>query len=350
MAVVNGLDLGSIGPQFKEEVFPGVVPGRTVHIDGDFLAYMCAYEKVDGDKSLSEMLHNVEASVDLLRRRAGAEHAVVHLTPAGSSKGGRYEIAIQKEYQGNRHNRDNAPRFLHTLREFMHTDQGAVMHMDVEADDGMSMEQYQAIAEGKRDLCIIASKDKDLRTVPGLHLDWDTGEITDVMGFGSLHLKQAPGKPGKLIGWGNKFFWAQMLMGDSADNVVGVPFVSWQRAHAMNPTKKVGNMLAVLDSPGRFKASVVERANKEYAALTPKKIGPVMAHNLLNPIQTNKDAAKLVSALYREASEVQPFVHWKTGDAARWQDVFMSDATLLWMRRKPSANDFKEWLTEVMSA
>jgi DNA polymerase-1 len=310
MKEFDGIDLSDLKHDTPEpmRVAPQVA-GRVCHIDADFLAYQVSY---DDDKGVQEMKHNCDISVEMMRLMSGAEKVVLHLTPKGSDKGGRYDIALQKEYQGNRKDKPK-PKFLHVMREWMHKERGATLHMHCEADDGMSIAQYKAIAEGNKELSIIATKDKDLTMVPGLMLDWDTGEITgidDELGFIILVVS---GKAKKIRGRGWKFFWAQMLMGDSADNIQGLPKVCDLE---YCPT-------------GKFKAC-----------------GPVLTYEILSTINDNKKAFQVVRDLYRLAGDKQGFVNYRDGTEVQWGKVFQSEAQLLWMRRNLPMTDVLQWMKE----
>ena len=313
---VNGIDVSKLGHVEKEIGIP-VVPGRVVHIDGDFLAYMVAY---DDSKTIEAMKHNCDVKADKIRRMAGAETMQIHLTPKESNKGGRYDIALLREYQTGRKGKPK-PRYLHLIRAYMHDTFGGIQHVTCEADDGMAMAQYDAIKAGKRNLSVIATKDKDLCMVPGLQVDWDTGEITDTTDdFGYIRL--ADDKTAKKIrGRGWKMFWAQMLTGDTADNISGLP------------------MCCDLDYLPRGKY---------------KKIGPVLAYEILSPVKTNKEAFKIVKNLYalyntaanEEGSEFKPFADWRDGRLLTAGEAFVSEAQLLWMRRCHDPKDVINWLME----
>jgi hypothetical protein len=336
--LLNGVDLDGLCHEAQSIEFPKIVPGRVVHIDADFLAYQVSYEKEDEPKTLEEMQHNCEMAADTIRQLAGAEEYTLHLTPKDSDKGGRFDIALLKEYQGNRQDKPK-PRYLHLIRDWMHSDMGAILHMDKEADDGMAIAQWAS--RDKQDLSVIATKDKDLSMVPGLHLDWDTGDIYRVFGFGTLFMHEYETHSGnaakKLKGDGPKWFWAQMLMGDSADNISGLPCVHPKVVMKVKPTAAVTK---ALENPDSAKSKAV------FDAIKPKACGPAMALDILGNVKDNATAFKVVRQLYQLASEVEPFKHWKTGKPVSWQEAFISEAKLLWMRRNNTANDVLNWMKE----
>lgn len=91
------------------------------------------------------------------------------------------------------------------------------LHHDVEADDAIVMDSERLGQQG-----LVASVDKDLRQVRGPYLDMSTFEIDNGAGTGWLKLVRTSAGAWKLIGRGMVFFWAQMLMGDQADNIQGL--------------------------------------------------------------------------------------------------------------------------------
>lgn len=344
--IVNGLDLGKLVELPQVQDYPKTVKGRVVQIDGDFLAYQCSYEKPDEPKELEDMKHNVRTIVDELKKMAAAEYFVLHLTPKESNKGNRHAIALLKEYQANRRDRGIVPRFLHFIREWMHQELGAILHLDKEADDGMSIAQYEAIKLGKRNLSIIATKDKDLNMVPGLHVDWLTGKIVDVDGFGSISLSE---DRKKIVGFGTAFFWAQVLMGDAVDNISGLPMVPGPVLNKIDPTQATEKALEKLkEDPTNAKAL------KTLNDRTGKTVGPVMVMKIMEDIKDDATAFAVCKALYKAYAEWAPnFTNWRMYDnmqindpasVVTWQDAIVSEMKLLWMRRKNSENDVLDWL------
>lgn len=309
---LNKLGLGSADLDHECEQFPVVVPGRVAHIDGDFICYHATCHE---DESWETQVRTAAAEVERLRRMAGAESACLHLTSKFSDKGKRAEFALQRPYQGNRKDKPK-PKNLERMR--LHLAEGrdyeAMYWTDQEADDGMCQAAWQAVQAGKPQLAVIVSPDKDLRQCVGWHMDWNTGELHEVSGYGYLHLDRT-GKTPKLKGYGPAFFWAQMLMGDTADNIQGLPKV----------TADCLNILLDMDT------------NKD------KACGPVLAYELLKDCESFHDGAERVSTLYRAYGVKHGFVDYRDGESVDWREVFISEGVLLWMRRTKDTTDVLNW-------
>ena len=300
--LINGVDTDKLTFVSRPELVRPVIPGRTLQLDGDFVAY---FVSAANDVSLEDMYKNAETIIERLKQAAGAEYVNVHLTPKGSTKGGRADIALLKEYQANRKGKPK-PVHLDAVREHIAQSGRGIMWHDAEADDGMSMYQNACIDAGQTGLSVICSKDKDLRIVQGLHLDWDTLDLFEVDFFGSLELVKK--KTTKLLGTGFKFFCAQMLMGDPADNISGIPGLV---------------------------------VNGEV-----KKCGPVSAFNLLNSAKTPQQALHRVVTAYQQYGRAQGFQTYK-GTNITSEDAFLSEAKLLWMRRHNDPEDVLELFQEI---
>ena len=184
------------------------VPGRVLFIDADMLCYQCGGND-DTDVATSRRI--LKSKIDLFVEASGAERVVLGLTGEGSTKGDRAVIAYTKPYQGQR--KGHKPKNWQYLRNYIADGLAGPVKavFDREADDlaGFMSEQYP----GKSVLC---SRDKDFRMLPGLHLNWDTYELVEVKPdvFGVEY-------GGKL--YGHKWWAVQMLWGDSADNIPGLP-------------------------------------------------------------------------------------------------------------------------------
>ena len=262
------------------------------------------------------MVLAMHTMVDKLRRSCGAERAHVHMTPQGSNKGGRYEVALQKAYQSTRSS-DRKPEHLETVRDLVVHSPPAhcagTAWMSAEADDGMAQAAWAAYAAGTSDLCVIASRDKDLRIAPGLHFNADTGEIEGAEGtFGYIEVltttkrSEKTGKVSKTHkprGYGTKFFWWQMLMGDSADSIPGIP-----------------------------------------------RCGIVSAADMLQGCDNDYDCLHVVKEAYKSYGSNTGFVHWETKEPVPWAKAFVASAQLLWMQRTAGdIDDVRNWMKEIIT-
>lgn len=145
----------------------------------------------------------------------------------------RDEVAQKKEYKGNR--KQDKPFHYDNLTAHIFANYDVAVAVGMEADDLMSIHQYERVKNGQLDT-IICSRDKDLRMTPGFHFGWACGrqpqfgpaKVTDI---GELELKG--GK--KLVGTGLKFFYSQVLTGDAVDNYGGLqgcgPVAAYKSLH-----------------------------------------------------------------------------------------------------------------------
>ncbi|HXB11392.1 MAG TPA: hypothetical protein VNZ45_05360, partial [Bacteroidia bacterium] len=250
-----------------------------------------------------------QLSIETITKMAGAEKHKLYLTSHTGNKGGRFDQAILKEYQANRKDRSNTPAMLYQMRDWMVQELSAISCENCEADDAMASAQYNAIKRKADNKSIICTLDKDLMMVPGLHLNWNSGEIIKVKGFGKIWIDDSK-KQKKLKGYGTKFFWAQMLMGDTADNISGLPGV---------------------EIDGKM-----------------KPVGVVATELLLKHCKNDSEAFNVVGKLYQRYAASPGFMHWFEQAPRSFEQVFISEGQLLWMRRnKDDPMDFEKWLRKI---
>jgi len=135
-------------------------------------------------------------------------------------------VATLQRYKGNRYDKNGKritvqPVHLAMCRLHLENEWGCKICHGQEADDALSIHQNQNIYVGKRNLSVISTIDKDLLINSGLHHDMNNGEMFESNGFGEIWMKGSACK-----GYGLKFFCAQLLMGDSADWIKGLPKVT----------------------------------------------------------------------------------------------------------------------------
>lgn len=255
------------------------VPGRYVLVDGDYLVY---YTSGNNETPIGDARLRLMQKLDDLKTMSGAEHVVVHLTATGSHKGHRYAAATVKPYQENRSG-SSRPKNWDQLRDFVESYKGNAFRQKIwgtrEADDGICY-HAKVLPYGK---AVIAMKDKDSQMFTGcIHMDWDTFELTEVPAD-TYEMENSAGRM-----FGHKWFWLQLLMGDSADNIPGLPLI---RSHT-------GKMILC---------------------------GEARAKDALCMTSSNEEAFDIVSRHYAN--------HYKEG----WADALAEQMVLLWMRQDKDA-------------
>lgn len=197
------------------------VPGLTVHVDGDYLAY---YASGNDETDAGTARLNALGLIDYFKARVGADKVVVHNTARGCHKGERYLVATVKPYQGQRDS-GRKPKNHGYLQEWLMNYEGPAFASKTwssrEADDGFGACSHFAIGQ-QPGYAALATADKDMRMLPGLHVTWKTGQVTRV----DPGAYSVIGEDGKQ--YGLKWFWLQMLQGDTADNCPGLEFTFMQ--------------------------------------------------------------------------------------------------------------------------
>lgn len=188
----------------------------------------------------------------------------------------RFDVAKQKEYKATR--KQEKPFHYNNIREYMLANYTCIVSEGMEADDMICVELKR---NGDKLDVICCSRDKDLRMVAGMHFGWECGRQPQfgpkrVDNIGSLTLKETKDKAGKstytIKGTGLKFFYSQLITGDSVDNIPGL-----------------------------------------------RGGGPVLAFNSLNDLTTEEAMFKCVAGLYEK----------KYGESYRTE--LKEQADLLWM-------------------
>lgn len=214
--VIKGLDLSKV--KAAKQDMSRIQAGRTLILDGDGPAYRAAATS----KRLDTAVRRFQSAVLTELMMTGCSSATVHLTHRTSHKNGRHHVIATKPYQGNRKGK-NKPPLLELLRDTMADRENWLpeftvdMHYTIEADDGMIIQAHQLKEDG-----VVWSDDKDLRCTPYLYYEQSEGRVHSPEPHGYIEEKFTPAGSLKVIGRGPVFFWAQLLMGDSADNIAGV--------------------------------------------------------------------------------------------------------------------------------
>lgn len=238
--IFKGVDRSALAPQFELKK-----QGRVLILDGDGPAYRVASTCKRLDTAIRRYQQEMLTQLFL----TGSERVRIHLTASGSDKAGRYRVKGMKPYQGQRANKDK-PSLLEPLREAIaHRDNWidefdtVIMHHKLEADDGMMQDSYHYKEDG-----LIWSDDKDLRMTPYPYWEREKGIIIPTDNVGSIELAYTASGTPKMKGHGPLFFWAQMLMGDSADYIQGILRYQGAKCGAVGAFNALGTCSTIVEA------------------------------------------------------------------------------------------------------
>lgn len=264
-----------------------LVQGRLLLIDGDGLCYYCAgNDETSPGEARKRLLEKVAGA----QRACGASEVKIVTTARSSHKGHRYAVARAQPYQGKRSS-GHRPKNWEVLREYLEAGDvpGASVELTevAEADD-----LFSRYAMSHPD-CVINTQDKDMRMVPGWHLDW----LTNVMfKLGNEFRIEHDGKV-----WGRSWFWSQVLHGDGVDHIPGLPWYTDGSLVKTGPKKGEVKVIRV----GLKAEVIVEQLPK---------------------VHSDMGALLLCQGLYRSCY----------GD--RWLVELLEQGILLWMRNDPTSS------------
>jgi hypothetical protein len=142
------------------------------------------------------------------------DEIVVYLSGPDNYRNG---IAQVKPYKGNR-DPTRKPVHATALKQYIRNAYNCKVSDGQEADDDMGIAHF-SMWEVDPDSTCIATIDKDLDTIPGMHYNFVTKESYLV----------SPEEA-------SKFFWQQMVSGDPVDNIPGVP--KWGKKKAADYVAK----------------------------------------------------------------------------------------------------------------
>lgn len=187
-----------------------MIQGKVL-IDGDIVAYRAAFSTQndfpkDAIAKCDELMEYILGKTLIF---ANPDEYEVFLTGGGNF---RFDIAKSAPYKGNR--KGEKPIHLPTVREHMVSKWGAVVSDGEEADDliGIAATKYGPDT-------VVASIDKDMLQIPCRHYNFTRDEWTEVSELE-----------------GTKFFYKQILTGDSADNIVGLHGIGPKKASVLIDT------------------------------------------------------------------------------------------------------------------
>jgi 5'-3' exonuclease len=180
--------------------------------DSDIWCYMVGFSTEDVEEE-GIVRSRVDELVSRIVEATKADEIKCYLTASGK-QGFRYEVA--PDYKGNR--TQPKPRHYKLIKQYLIDKYKAEEQTYLECDDRLCIEQCKA-EEGTT---MIASSDKDLLQCPGYHYRWPImrkGEVVRAEQF--LYVDEVEGL---------RSFYKGLLVGDVADNIVGVQGVGKVKA------------------------------------------------------------------------------------------------------------------------
>lgn len=243
---------------------------RTLLIDGDILAYTAAVisEEViawgdDEDTVIADFgkaQREVEKMIDRWKLATCSDDHVICLSSPDHHY---FRHDIYPTYKAHRTS-GRKPKLRHDVEKFLR-DLGGVSYPNLEADDVMGI---MATAPGQDTHYVIATNDKDLDQIPGLHLNMRKGEVSYVAALDA-----------------EKFFYQQALTGDPVDGFPGCPRVGPVRAkeliaeHVTETCMGGESCAVVLDGVSLWAAIVnlyAHRGLDEQHALTQARVARIL--------------------------------------------------------------------------
>jgi len=167
--------------------------GKMILIDGDIITYRCSF-KCEG-LEIEDLYDTIDEMFDYIFYRCEDLEHKVFLTGKTNF---RNDVATIAPYKANRKGKEK-PFYLEDAREYLIEEYGATVSDNQEADDDIVTEAHNLDYE-----CIIASTDKDFLQVPCKIFNWGRDTLTEVSPIDAV-----------------RFFWSQVIIGDSADNIKG---------------------------------------------------------------------------------------------------------------------------------
>ena len=159
------------------------------------------------------MIRNIaDQIINGIKKGSNCEELKIIVGPPSGSLTFRHEAATILPYKGNRDPSDR-PEHLGEIRQYLIEKYKAAVAHDMETDDLLGI--IQCAEEGTA----IASIDKDLLQIPGLHYNINSKDFILASDPGMLSLGRSSNNKLVLKGYGYKWFCTQMLMGDAVDNI-----------------------------------------------------------------------------------------------------------------------------------
>ena len=267
--------------------------GKTLLIDGDIVVYQpCCTHNEEGMQAQRSIQRAIERKVSELVSAAGCDDYRFFVTTKKN-----FRDHLVDDYKANRSDKER-PIHLAWAKKYAAENLGAEYIPYMEADDLLGLYQDENT--------VIWSLDKDLRQVPGQHLEDSTMTVITVDEIGLAETRGKKEYFNGIIG-----FYYQLLTGDSTDHIVGC-----------------GKRLpAVYKSGARKGESYTKRSG----------VGPKAAVKILSLAGEGSEEGKVARCLEAVREE------YRKCFGNSWAHQINLQAGLLWMTREATDECIKMW-------
>lgn len=269
---------------------------KTLLIDGDIIIYQpCCIFNDDDDQSRRMIAKYINSKIEKLMQAAECDEYIMFVTTNFN-----FRDDLVDDYKANRDEKDR-PVNLAWAKRWCVNKLNNHYHKKLEADDLLGIHMTSM------DNVVLWSIDKDLRQIPGEHLDDATGKVITVT------------EEGRMIQEGKKTYfdgtiglYYQFLVGDSTDHIVGC-----------------GKRVEMVYKTGPKKGQkYIKRVG----------IGNKKAVNLLASAALNKGTRTTL-----EAALDTVIFEYKKLHGDDWQEHLETQANLIFMVRKQQGELIQRW-------
>ena len=182
---------------------------KLIIFDADIIPYVVCHNKKEEElKSLEDCIQLTKLFITSVLLKLEATHYTGFLTEGKES----FRYKIYPEYKGQR--KGIVPPYFKEVKQFLRDEYGFVSTPEVESDDlVLSLEQI----EMDRSTVVIVSSDKDILNTCGQER-YDPKKD-------QFHIYSRE--------YAEEYFWKSMIIGDSADNIKGIPGKGVKAAEAI---------------------------------------------------------------------------------------------------------------------
>lgn len=186
-------------------------------IDGDIIAFRCAAASEKEDVGIC--FYYMNQLIEQVMYETKADSYQIYLSGKNN-----FRYDIYPEYKANR-DKQFIPQHRQEAKDFLVSQYKAIVSEGCEADDLMGVAQCTALEN-----TVIVTLDKDLLMIPGRHYSWEISGRSKTTTWTKPAIHQTVSEEEGL-----HFFFMQVLCGDVADNIKGVPGIGPAKAERILP-------------------------------------------------------------------------------------------------------------------